>query len=132
MHALNEHHWMALGNLYGLVRTANFELNDALYTGDLQHSQSAVHAVRTAANELEWPEDLVNQMRLLAWQSLRHTERKGDALQCAGLACNPIEQIEQMLEDLFIEHGRMALAKVARKSKAFARAEHGRTVSAKT
>lgn len=132
MHTLNEHHWKALGNLYGLVKTANFELNDSLYTGDLQYSQTAISAVREAANELERPEGLVNQMRLLAWQSLRHTERSGDALQCAGLACSPIEQIEQLLEDLFIEHGRMALAKVGRKRTAPARAGSGRTALAKT
>jgi len=122
MHELNEFQWMALGKLYGLVKTANFELNDSLYTGNLQTSQSAISAVREATNELELPNGLAHHMRLLAWQSLRHAERSGDSLQRAGLACFPIEQIEEMLEDLFIEHGRMALTKV----------EYGRTALAKT
>lgn len=112
MQELNENQWMALGKLYGLVKSANFELNDSLYTGCLENSHSAISAVRDAANELDLPDGLAHHMRLLAWQSQRHAERNGDSLQCAGLACFPIEQIEELLEDLFIEHGRMALAKI--------------------
>ena len=110
MQQLNENQWMALGKFYGLVKAATYELDESLYTGNLNNSRSAIHALWQAADQLDLPDGLMQSLRMLAVKSLQHTEQGGNALQRANLACCPIDEMGLLLENLFIEHGRMALA----------------------
>lgn len=103
---LNEAQWNTLHRFYGLVKTAEFELNDSLFSGDLNKGLGALTAVQQAVETITGPENLLEHIRDLAhFPQMSDADRKA-AMRNACEACQHLTEIEHLLEDFFAQHGR--------------------------
>lgn len=71
----------------------------------MSDSKSAVFDVKTAAAELDMPEELARQLQQIAEDSWDGAVNAGDVYARAGSAIGAIGRLQRLIESVFAAHG---------------------------
>lgn len=101
MHTLNDSQLGELRKFLALTKEASRELGDSFSTGLMSDSKSAVYAVKTAAAELDMPEELASQLQQMAEDSWQGAVSMGEVYTRAGSAIGAIGRLQRLIESVF-------------------------------